>query len=139
MDHKKMIGKNLRKIMSELLLMLHVLKKKKIYPTNVSKYNSNLGKQFILLMISNREKQHYPAVKMLSGLLRGTTSKNNGDSYCLNCLHSFRKKNRLESHKKVCEIKDFCNVIMPSEDTKTLELNQNLIKQHLLFMKILSV
>ena len=139
MDHKKMIGKNLRKIMSELLLMLHILKKKKIYPTNVSKYNSNLGKQFILLMISNREKQHYHAVKMLSGLLRGTTSKNNGDSYFLNCLHSFRKKNRLESHKKVCEIKDFCNVIMPSEDTKTLELNQNLIKQHLLFMKILSV
>ena len=134
-----MIGKNLRKIMSESLLMLHVLKKKKIYPTNVSKYNSNLGKQFILLMISNREKQHYPAVKMLSGLLRGKTSKNNGDSYFLNCLHSFRKKNRLESHKKVCEIKDFCNVIMPSEDTKTLELNQNLIKQHLLFMKILSV
>ena len=76
---------------------------------------------------------------MLSALLRGTTSKNNGDSYCLNCLHSFRTKNRLESDKKVCEIKDFCNVIMPSEDTKTLELNQNLIKQHLLFIKILSV
>ena len=119
--------------------MLHILKKEKTYPTYVSKYNSNLGKQFILLMISNREKQHYPAVKMSSALLRGTTSKNNGDSYCLNCLHSFRTKNRLESDKKVCEVKDFCNVIMPSEDTKTFELNQNLIKQHLLFMKILSV
>ena len=119
--------------------MLHILKKKKIYPTYVSKYNSNLGKQFILLMISNREKWHYPAVKMLSALLRGTTLKNNGDSYCLNCLHSFRPKNRLESDKKVCEIKDFCNVIMPSEDTKTFEQNQNLIKQHLLFVNILSV
>ena len=31
---------------------------------------------------------------------------------------------KLESHRKVCENKDFCNVIMPSEDTKILELNQ---------------
>ena len=42
----------------------------------------------------------------------------------MNCLHSFRTKNKLESHKKVCENKDFCNVIMPSEDTKILEFNQ---------------
>ena len=27
-------------------------------------------------------------------------------------------------HKKVCQNKDFCNVIIPSEDTKTLEFNQ---------------
>ena len=33
-------------------------------------------------------------------------------------------KNKLESHKKVCENKDFCNVVMPSEDTKILEFNQ---------------
>ena len=26
-------------------------------------------------------------------LLRGITSINNGDFYCLNCLHSFRTKN----------------------------------------------
>ena len=61
--------------------------------------------------------------KKLSPLLRGITSKNYGDFHCLNCLHSFRTKNKLESHKKVCENKDFCNVIMPSEDTKILEIN----------------
>ena len=39
-------------------------------------------------------------------------------------LHSFfQNKNKLESHKKVCENKDFCNVILPSEDTNVLELN----------------
>ena len=27
-------------------------------------------------------------------------------------------------HKNVCENKDFCNVIMASEDTKILELSQ---------------
>ena len=31
---------------------------------------------------------------------------------------------KLESHKKVCENKDLCNVIRLSEDTKILQLNQ---------------
>ena len=37
---------------------------------------------------------------------------------------SFRTKNKFGSHKKVCENKDYCNVIMSSEDTKILEFNQ---------------
>ena len=48
-----------------------------------------------------------------------------GDFYCMNCLHSFATKNKLESHKKEkCKNKDFCNIAMPSEDTKILEFNQ---------------
>ena len=40
-------------------------------------------------------------------------------------LPSFlENKNKLESHKRVCENKDFCNVIMGSEDSKILEFNQ---------------
>ena len=62
--------------------------------------------------------------KKISALLRGITSKNNGDFYCLNCVHAFRTKNKLELHKKFCQNKDFCNIIMPSEDTKVLEFNQ---------------
>ena len=71
-------------------------------------------------------------------LLRGII---NGDFYCLNCLHSFRTKNKLESHKKVSENKDFCNFIMPSEDTKILEFNniKNPINHHLLFKQFLNV
>ena len=42
----------------------------------------------------------------------------------MNCPYLFRTKNKPESHKKVCENKDFCNVAMLSEDTKTLEFNQ---------------
>ena len=37
--------------------------KEKIYPTYVSKHNSNFEKQVILLMIPNGEKWHYFAVK----------------------------------------------------------------------------
>ena len=93
-------------------------------------------------MISTRKKQwHYLAVKKLSALLRGITSKNNGDFWLSELFHAFRTKNKLESHKKVCENKDSCNVSMPSEDTKILELIniKTLIKRHLLFMRILSV
>ena len=70
------------------------------------------------------QRRHYLAVKKLSALLRGITSKNNGEFYCLNYLHSFRTKNKPESHKNVCENKDLSNVIMPSEDTKISEFNQ---------------
>ena len=44
--------------------------------------------------------------------------------YCLNWYHSFGTKYKLESHEKICENKDFCNVIAPSEGTKILEFNQ---------------
>ena len=109
-------------------------KKKKMYPTYVSKHNSNCKKQVILLMVPNgkgcetkseeQTRWHYLAVKTLSALLRGITSKHHSDFYYLKCLHSFRTKTKLESHKKVCENKDICNVTMPSEDTKILEFNQ---------------
>ena len=51
-------------------------------------------------------------------------SKHDGDFYCLHCLWSIRTNKKLESHKKViqflCDFCDFCVVLMPSEDTKTL-------------------
>ena len=89
---------------------------KKIYPAYVSKYNSNREKQVIFLMNLNGEGWHYLVIKKLSALLRGITSKYNGNFYCLSCLHSFARKNKLELQKK-CEKKDFCNIVMPSEDT----------------------
>ena len=49
------------------------------------------------------EGQHYLAVKNLSALLRGITSKHKGDFYCLNCSHSFRTENkkRMLKYEKV--------------------------------------
>ena len=75
-------------------------------------------------MVPNGEGQRYLALRKLSALLRGITSKYVRDSYCLNCLHSFRTKNKLESHEKVCENRDFCVVVMPTKEIKTLEFNQ---------------
>ena len=36
----------------------------------------------------------------------------------------YSKGRTIISKKKVCENKDFCNVVMPSEDSKILEFNQ---------------
>ena len=44
--------------------------------------------------------------------------------YLLFELCSFFRTRKLESCKKVCENKDFCNVVIPSEDTKIVELDQ---------------
>ena len=66
-------------------------------------------------MSKGRRRGRYLAVNKPSALLRGITSKHHDDFYCLNCF---------QSHKRVCENKDFCNIIMPSKDTKILEFNQ---------------
>ena len=97
-----------------------MLKKK----NDVSKHDSNHEKQIILLMIPNREVWHYLVVKKVSALLSGVTSKHYGDFYCLNCLHSFATEKNLNRIKKVCKNKDFCDIIMPSQDTIILEFDQ---------------
>ena len=51
-------------------------------------------------MITDGEKWHHLVVKNLSGLLKGIASTPMKDFYCLNCFHSDRTKNKLESHKK---------------------------------------
>ena len=50
--------------------------------------------------------------------------KHHGVFHCLNCFRSFATKTKRESHKEVCEKKDFCKIIVPSENTKILEFNQ---------------
>ena len=81
-----------------------------------SKDNLTRENQVILLMISDGEKWHYLTVKRLSALLKGITSKHNGDYYCLNFFHSYASKESLEKHTKVCEDKDFCYIEMPEKD-----------------------
>ena len=105
-----------------ILYVLHNTKKIEI--AYKSKHNLTREKQVILLMISNGENWHYLTVKNLSGLLRGITSNHGGDFYCLNCFHSYRTKNKLEAHKKICENRDYCQVEMPTKDNNTIKYNQ---------------
>ena len=74
-------------------------------------------------MITDAKNWHYLAVKSLSALLKGITSKHDGDFYCLNRFHAYKTKNRLEKYKNVCENHDYYYVDMPNEDNKILEYN----------------
>ena len=60
---------------------------------------------------------------MLYTLLKGITSKRDGDSYCLNCLDSFRIENKLKSNEKVCKNKDFCGIVMLPQNGNILQFN----------------
>ena len=102
-------------------------KTKKIEIAYRSKYNlvrANLIISNNLLMISNGENWHYLFVKNLSRLLRGITSNHNGDYYCLNCFHSYRTENKLNTHKEICENNEYCNIEMPSPNNKLIKYNQ---------------
>ena len=107
---------------------------KKIEIAYKSKHNLTREKQVILLMISNGENWHYLTVKNLSSLLRGITSNHDGDFYCLNSFHSYRTKNKLEAHTKICENRDYCHVEMPTKDNDTIKYNQGEISIKLPFV-----
>ena len=66
-----------------------------------SKHNLKRENQEILLMITDGEKWHYLAVKNLSALFKGITSKHKGGFHCLNCFEKLKK------HRSVCEDHDY--------------------------------
>ena len=59
----------------------------------------------------------------MSALLRGITSKHNGDFYCLNGFYSFATEDALEKHEKVCKNYDCCYVEMSDKDNSILKYN----------------
>ena len=101
-------GERLRKIIQHLLLMFCALKKNK-YVQLIYKKLIRIVKKKLLLTIPNKETEdwHYLPLKKLSALLREITSKHDDGFYCLNCLYSFRTKNKLKSNEKVYKNKDF--------------------------------
>ena len=107
-----------------------------------SKYNRKHQNKVVLLMITNSEqsneadKWYHIALKSvrtddgfnrpmrsLSRLFKGITANNNGDFYCMRCLHLFRTNNALKRQERLCGNNDYCHVEMPTEDNKTLKYN----------------
>ena len=71
-------------------------------------------------MITDCKKWHYLAVKKLPALFKGITSNDDGDFYFLNCLHSFRAKDKLKKYKNICKNHDYCYIEMPKKDNEIL-------------------
>ena len=109
-DWKKFESNN-KSIALDILFVPH--SSREIRHGNKSKHTLNLENQVIRLMITDGKKWYYFAVKSLSALFKGIAPNHVGDIYCLNCLHSFRTKNKLKSHKKVCKNHDYCYAEMP--------------------------
>ena len=65
-----------------------------------------------------------PYSKKVSALLERVTSKYYDDSYSLIFLHSFRTKNKLKTHEKVCKSKDFCRMVLSFRKDNILKFNQ---------------
>ena len=86
------------------------------------------------LMVPNEEKEgwHHVAIKTLLELLRGMTSKYHNNFYCLICFHSFATENRLESHDKVCEKKEYYGIVLRTQKN-ILELNQYMKSNKMLY------
>ena len=59
----------------------------------------------------------------MSALFTGITSINNGDFYCIICLHSYRTENKLKKYEKVCKDHDYCYVEMPNGNNKIIQYN----------------
>ena len=60
-------------------------------------------------------------IRSLSRLLRGITSNNHRDFYCLGCLHSFQTDNALKKHERLCSNNDYCMAEMPTENNNILK------------------
>ena len=80
-------------------------KNEKVHPAYVSKHYSNCKKQVILLMIPDGEGWHYLAVKKLSALLRGITSKHITVIFVVSIafnLSQYKKNlNRIKKHVQI--------------------------------------
>ena len=113
-----MTGKNLQKTIQGFFLMCSMLKKKKNILCLSFKTQLKTWKASYSFNNFKRKGRHYLAAIRLFLLLREATSGQNCDSYCLNCFHLFRTKNR---HKQIYELKIF---VLASKDTKILKFSQ---------------
>ena len=102
---EKMTGKSLRKIIQQLLSTIYMLKMN-MYPAHIPEQLKS-RKVDHSFNDSKWRNMTSPYNKKISALLRVKTSKHDGDFYCLNYLYSFRRKNKLELHKKYVKITIF--------------------------------
>ena len=97
----------------------------KIFPAHVAKINSNCEKNNYLNNPKWRKRRlALPCHKKTASIIKRNNFGNNGNFYCLHCLHSFRVENELKSHEKVCKNKYFCGISLPAQNNNILQFNQ---------------
>ena len=102
--------KKFRKTNVTIALNVLCAKNEKVHPAYVLKHYSNREKQVLLLTAANGEGWHYLAVKKLSALLKGITSKHITVIFVVSIafnLLQYKKKPAKTSIKKHVQIKIF--------------------------------
>ena len=95
-------------------MFINILPKKLTYiPPKFQNKTSNHEKQNHFFNDSEAKRISLSCNEKITCIINTMTSNHDGDFYCLNWLYSFRFP------------KGFCGVIIPSKDTRILELSQH--------------
>lgn len=84
----------------------------------ISPHNFTKKHHITLLRITDDEKFHYLSVKSISRLLQRISSKHKGDYSCLGCFNSYRTKEKLIKHDRLCRNPDYCAITFTKEKYK---------------------
>ena len=106
-------------------------REKDLRPCYISKHNKTRDHKVNLLQISDgKGTWHYIAIKSIPALFKGISSSHKGDYYCLNCFNSYRTKQKLDDHEKLCGNHAFAKLKMPEEKNKFISstLGKNTLK-----------
>ena len=104
--------------------------KEKIYFTYISKHNSDCGKQVTLFMTSKEKTMALSCSKRTISIIKWNNFQILWWFVLSDLTSFFRNRKNSNSLKKYVKIKTlwfYKGLIMPSEDTKILEFNQNQI------------
>ena len=100
-------------------------KHEQTYPAYVSKYDWNRDKQVILLNILRGERWHYLALKRHIIIMKRDNIQTPQRFLLAKLSSLFLNWKQTWISWKRYEKKDFCNVVMPSKDTRILWFNQH--------------
>ena len=90
----------------------------RVYPLRISKVHED-GRQCInLLLLSNKESQHYCWIKNMSALTASQYNKHKGKRFvCDYCCSSFQSEESLQKHVEYCSSHKAVGVKMPKKGT----------------------
>ena len=99
---------------NRISINLLVIEGKQIY---ICKKGGNHERIINLMIISENNRKHYGAIKLLSRLLSSENTKHKGKEYfCMNCLQGFKEESSRDEHIDYCIDNESVKVEMPHKN-----------------------
>ena len=104
-------------------------KKKYINPLRISDYAEERESHADLLLLENKETQHYCWIRKFSRLMYGQTTKHHGTRfYCKRCLNGFYSPESLTKHKEYCKNHPAAKRICPKHPKPGSLIKENILQ-----------